>query len=659
MRLHAFVAMPFGKKKAADGGEIDFNRVYLDYIKPALEAAGFEVFRADEEVRAGDIRVDMFQELLIADLVVADLTLDNPNVWYELGVRHALRARGVVLVQSARAYQPFDIYTDRKLHYRLTDGVPDPQSLEQDRAALATMARATVDSSPERKISPVYSLLAYLEEPQWKALRVGAAKEFWAAFEQWDQRLAVARKRGRPGDILVLADEAPTLALRLEAYRKAGAELRALGEFKFALEQYDKALAIDPADPVSRREKGLLLGRIGRIEAAQEWFQAMTETDPSDAEACAYAGRIEKDAWVARWRAPGKDRATMRADAAYEDALLREAIAWYAKGFRARPDDAYPGVNAVALMHLLRHLTGDKSFDDERTAMEGGVRWATRARLARDPRNFWARMTAADLLLMTGEGWQIERAYKDALAVAEGDWFALNSVRQQLSILRDLEFRPPETGVALAVVERTLANIEAPRKAWMPRRVLLFSGHMIDRKDRPQPRFPADKTPIAAQAIGNLLDKLGVGEGDLGICGAACGGDLLFAEVMLARGGRLDLRIAYDEPTFLARSVTFDKSPADAPDDWRERYYAVKRNPRSGLLVMPDELGPTPKGINDYERLNLWQLYSALSYGEDKVHFVCLWNRQGGDGPGGTRHMHDEVARRTGQVHVLDTTRLW
>jgi hypothetical protein len=82
---------------------IDFNRVYAEYIRPALEAAGCEVFRADEELRAGDIRTDMFQELLVADLVVADLTLDNANVWYELGVRHALRARGVVLVQGPAA----------------------------------------------------------------------------------------------------------------------------------------------------------------------------------------------------------------------------------------------------------------------------------------------------------------------------------------------------------------------------------------------------------------------------------------------------------------------------------------------------------------------------------------------------------------------------
>ena len=66
--------MPFGIKE-----RIDFNRVYQIYIRPALESAGFEVFRADEEQRAGDIHTDMFQELLLADLVVVDLSIDNPN----------------------------------------------------------------------------------------------------------------------------------------------------------------------------------------------------------------------------------------------------------------------------------------------------------------------------------------------------------------------------------------------------------------------------------------------------------------------------------------------------------------------------------------------------------------------------------------------------
>ncbi|MDH4052819.1 MAG: toll/interleukin-1 receptor domain-containing protein, partial [Rubrivivax sp.] len=144
MKPHAFVAMPFGSKPDAEGRAIDFNRVYAELIGPALEDAGCEVFRADQELRAGDIRSDMFQELLVADLVVADLTLDNPNVWYELGVRHALRARGVLLLQGPRAHQPFDIYTDRKLRYGLAGGVPDPATIEVDRGRIAAMARATL-----------------------------------------------------------------------------------------------------------------------------------------------------------------------------------------------------------------------------------------------------------------------------------------------------------------------------------------------------------------------------------------------------------------------------------------------------------------------------------------------------------------------------------
>ena len=136
MKPHAFIAMPFGNKPGPDGQLIDFNRVYMEYVQPALEAAGLEVFRADQEQRAGDIIADMFQELLIADLVVADLTIDNPNVWYELGVRHALRARGIVLVCAGRTPTAFDLYSQRKLRYSLKNSGPDPAKLDNDRRSL-------------------------------------------------------------------------------------------------------------------------------------------------------------------------------------------------------------------------------------------------------------------------------------------------------------------------------------------------------------------------------------------------------------------------------------------------------------------------------------------------------------------------------------------
>src|SRR5688572_4842101 len=143
--------MPYGVKEG-----IDFNGVYADLIRPAIEDAGLEVFRADEEQRAGDIRTDMFQELLLADVVIADLSIDNPNVWYELGVRHALRARGVIPIASREGKMPFDVYTDRKLHYHLKDGAPDPVHLKDDCKTLATMVRETMAAWHGRKSSPVY-----------------------------------------------------------------------------------------------------------------------------------------------------------------------------------------------------------------------------------------------------------------------------------------------------------------------------------------------------------------------------------------------------------------------------------------------------------------------------------------------------------------------
>ena len=121
-----------------------------------------------------------------------------------------------------------------------------------------------------------------------------------------------------------------------------------------------------------------------------------------------------------------------------------------------------------------------------------------------------------------------------------------------------------------------------------PRKVVLFSGHMIDRPGRARPRFPPDKEPIAANAIASALADLAAGPRDLGICGGACGGDLLFAEAALARSARIELYIPFDEPTFLEGSVDF------AGDDWRARFLEAKA--RAALHVLPLERGPTPAG---------------------------------------------------------------
>jgi len=84
-----FVLMPFGKKMDAAGRVTNFDSVYTRIIAPAVERAGLEPIRADEEKIGGTIHKPMFERLMLCHYAVADITGANPNVFYELGIRHA------------------------------------------------------------------------------------------------------------------------------------------------------------------------------------------------------------------------------------------------------------------------------------------------------------------------------------------------------------------------------------------------------------------------------------------------------------------------------------------------------------------------------------------------------------------------------------------
>lgn len=658
MKPHAFVAMPFGVKKDTQGAEIDFNRVYIELIKPALEGAGLDVFRADEEERAGDIRTDMFQELLIADLVVADLTLDNPNVWYELGVRHALRARGVVLISGGRVPTAFDLYTDRKLRYNIKDGMPDPATMEQDKHDLTDMVKATMESWHGRKISPVYHLMPNLQEPDWKSLRIGDVQEFWQQHDAWERRIDLAHKAGHIGDVLVLANEAPIAAFRAEAWIKAGETLRKAEHFNFALEQLERGLAIEPHNLKGLQEQGICLQRLalaGRpghsLDRARDHYRKVLALYPQDQETWTSLGRVDKDVWVAAWRKPGKTPAQMRDDAAYEDALLRAAIDSYATSYRSNPSHYYSGINALTLMHLYQYLTNDPRYDRAMNTMAGAVRFAAESKPDESQR-FWSNATVGDLEVLVGTPDTIRAAYEEAIAKNDKDWFALHSCRAQLELLRDLDFRPEHVETGIATFERALQKMAKPEDRWKPRRVFLFSGHMIDAPGRQSPRFPAEKESVAAQKIAEVLDKLGACPEDLALTQGACGGDLLFTEACQQRRVTIEWLQPFDEPEFIQRSVVC------RGETWRDRYLAAKATLTTGIRSAPDQLGPSPTGVDPFERCNLWLLYTALAYGIDKVWFICVWNGGGGDGVGGTAHMYQEVKRRTGQVAWIDSRSL-
>src|SRR4051812_28550489 len=120
-----FVIMPFGVRPLEHGTQHDFDRLYREAVRPAAEAAGWDALRIDELVAPGSIQTQYLTELLQADLVLADISVPNGNVYYELGIGHAISPTGAILLATRGTLVPFDISQQRIVFYD-----PDPTSYE-------------------------------------------------------------------------------------------------------------------------------------------------------------------------------------------------------------------------------------------------------------------------------------------------------------------------------------------------------------------------------------------------------------------------------------------------------------------------------------------------------------------------------------------------
>lgn len=94
-----FVIMPFSKT-TEDHTEEYWCKFYTDFLEPAIKTKGFSVHRS--EARTGKISKDIVQDIAYSDLVVAVLTDNNPNVWYELGVRHTSRLGTIMAIEEGQ-----------------------------------------------------------------------------------------------------------------------------------------------------------------------------------------------------------------------------------------------------------------------------------------------------------------------------------------------------------------------------------------------------------------------------------------------------------------------------------------------------------------------------------------------------------------------------
>lgn len=161
-----FVIMGFGKKTDFETGRtLDLDKSYFNIIKPAVQAAGLTCIRADEIVHTGLIDVPMYEQLLEADVVVADLSTSNKNAYYELGIRHALRPFSTVVIAEDGGKIPFDINHVVVRQYRhLGEDIGYDEAIKFQKL-LREAIETVLTKIPPDSDSPVYRFIQNLAPP--------------------------------------------------------------------------------------------------------------------------------------------------------------------------------------------------------------------------------------------------------------------------------------------------------------------------------------------------------------------------------------------------------------------------------------------------------------------------------------------------------------
>jgi hypothetical protein len=155
------MVMPYGRKPTqAEPGkgpvEIDFNALWDRAYVPVIEALGYEPLRADQDTGALII-TQMLERLYFADLVLADMTVPNGNVYYEIGIRHAARPNGCVLLGADWSRQLFDVAQMRTVRYPLPEGEITEATAKGIRDAIAKAIPALAEG-----LSPMHqSIVGY------------------------------------------------------------------------------------------------------------------------------------------------------------------------------------------------------------------------------------------------------------------------------------------------------------------------------------------------------------------------------------------------------------------------------------------------------------------------------------------------------------------
>ena len=447
--------MPFGRKTDAAGRSTDFDAVYREIIAPAVKAAGLEPIRADEEKVGGTIHKPMFERLMLCDYAIADITGANPNVFYELGIRHAMRPRSTVILFAEGTTLPFDIALLRGVAYR-TGSQGEPVDVQEQSAKLVKQLEAARVNPHED--SPLFQLLDYMPRFEVDHSKTDIFRDRFEYSQKYKDRLAEARKNGAAAVQEIASD--PALASLSEVESGIVIDLylslRDVEAHAAMIDLYGRMPPPLQRTRVVREQLGFALNRVGRFQDAEKVLKEVLREFGPSSETGGLLGRIYKDRWKIA-------KAGNRPDAPI---LLNRAIEAYLAGFQADWRDAFPGVNAVTLMEM------QAKPDPLQAQILPVVRFAA-AQKAKRSADYWDYATLLELAVIGRDREDVQSQLGEVLAIIRDDtptWH-LKTTEDQIQLIREARTARGEDVAWIKDVEDALharrVEIEAAQAARM------------------------------------------------------------------------------------------------------------------------------------------------------------------------------------------------